>query len=299
MNDRDDSEIGTALQRFEPASADLAPAPRATAMIDIQIATARQYPRSIKRFLSNATTMATLTPEIAAGCCYAKPVGKDFVRGPSVRLAEIVYQNWGHLEAGARVIEQDARFLVAQGYCFDLETNVRNSVEVKRRITDRNGRTYSDDMIVNTANAACSIAFRNAIFRVVPRVLVDQIMARCNEVSRGGMSVAELRVKTLAHFASLAVSPARIFARLGVAGREDITLDHVDTLRGIATAIQDGEIKVDDAFPEPVAEGVAGAVERARAGTGTKSEVLAEVARAARERGKWASEPPPEPPPTA
>jgi hypothetical protein len=297
-HDEETEIVGGALERFQGASEIVGLEAQARGEIDIQIATAKRYPRSWKQFLSKAETLATMTPEIAASCTYAKPAGRDMLTGPSIRLAEIVLSTWGNVSAGARVIDQDAKFLTAQGVCFDLESNVRTSIEVRRRITDRNGRTYSDDMIATTANAACSIALRNAIFRIVPKSLVEKIRLKAQEVSRGGMSLVELRLKILSHFAGLAVSPARIFARIGVAGKEDITLEHVDLLRALATAIQDQEISVDAAFPEPVPEGVAGAIERVRQGTGSRSEVLDETIKA-RGKGKGSPEPTPEAPPAA
>jgi hypothetical protein len=300
MIDRDEETeiVGGALERFQ-SSAEIAGLEAQTrGEIDIQIATAKRYPRSMTRFLENAKTLATMTPEVAASCTYAKPAGRDMLTGPSIRLAEIVLSCWGNVSAGARVIDQDAKFLTAQGVCFDLESNVRTSIEVRRRITDRNGRTYSDDMIATTANAACSIALRNAIFRIVPKSLVEQVRLKAQEVSRGGLSLVELRPKMLEHFARLGVSPARIFDRIGVKGADDITLEHVDLLRAIATGIQDRETTVDTAFPEPVPEGVAGAIERARNGTGTRGEVLDEAIKA-RGKGKGSPEPAPDPQPPA
>ena len=47
------------------------------ASIDMQIATAHQYPRSITRFKENALALVTLDEETAASCLYRRPVGKD------------------------------------------------------------------------------------------------------------------------------------------------------------------------------------------------------------------------------
>jgi hypothetical protein len=41
--------------------------------VDVQIATAKRYPRSIKSFIERATTMATITPDVAKSCFYALP----------------------------------------------------------------------------------------------------------------------------------------------------------------------------------------------------------------------------------
>ena len=229
------------------------------AEIDIMVSTAKRYPRSIKRFIAQSETLACLTPEVAAGCSYAKPTGQKFLIGPSIRLAEIMAPAWGNLNVGARIIEENGRFVVAQGVAIDYETNYRETSEVRRRITDKNGRTYSDDMIVNTSNAACSIAFRNAVFRIIPRSVVEQVRLKAVNVANGGQSVQELVSKLLAHFAGIGVDDKRVCLAVGARGREDLTLEHVETLRAVATAIRDGETTADGAFPKVNADGVAGA----------------------------------------
>src|SRR5262245_11187920 len=142
--------------------------------IDIQIATARKYPRSLLKFKNDAEAMACLDEETASSCFYALKRAEKPIEGPSVRLAEIVASAWGNLRSGARIIAEDEKFVVAQGACHDLEKNVAFQVEVRRRITDKNGRRYSDDMITTTCNAACSIALRNAIFKAIPGAYVNR-----------------------------------------------------------------------------------------------------------------------------
>src|SRR5262245_66016358 len=62
------------------------------AQIDTQIATARAYPRSVRTAINNILTLATLDEQTAVECVYVLSRGKKPVRGPSVRLAEIVAQ---------------------------------------------------------------------------------------------------------------------------------------------------------------------------------------------------------------
>ena len=131
--------------------------------IDQQIATARRYPRSIKRFRDEALQMVTLSESVAEQCIYALPRDGKTIEGPSARFAEVVASAWGNCRAGARVINDAGEFVTAQGVFHDLERNVAITYEVQRRITDKHGKRYKADMIGVTANAACSIALRNAI----------------------------------------------------------------------------------------------------------------------------------------
>ena len=223
--------------------------------IDVQIATARRYPRSLKTFLNKALEMATLDEETAASCFYKLPRGSKTLEGPGVRLAEIVASAWGNIRFGARLADETEKFIKADGFAHDLETNTAVSFQVMRRITDKYGKRYGDDMIMTTANAASAIALRNAVFRVVPKAYVDQIFRKAKKVAIGDAStLADRRVKAVEYFQKMGIMLDRILPVLGRAGVEEITLDDLETLLGLGTAIKEGTIKADDAFP-PVGSG--------------------------------------------
>jgi len=243
------------------------------AEIDVQIATAKKYPRSIRQFTQAATEMATLTEDVAASCMYALPRDGKTVDGPSVRLAEIVASAWGNIRVDARIVEVGETALVARAMCLDLERNQGQSVEVRRRITTKGNRRYSEDMIGVTAMAAISIARRNAIFAVVPRAYVDPIMEEARRVSIGTEKTLAARRKALIdYFTKAGIPPARLFATINVAGEQDITLDHLATLRGIATGIKDGTVGIDEAFPDTLRNGpTAAAMNAAVASTANTS----------------------------
>jgi hypothetical protein len=221
--------------------------------IDIQIATARRFPRSIEGFQKKALSMATLDEETAASCFYVLPKRKGSekaIEGPSARLAEIVASAWGHMAIAGRIIEEGDRFVTAQGAAWDLENNVRRAVEVRRRITTRDGGRFSDDMIAVTCNAAIAIATRNAVFQIVPQAYTRQIFHECKAVAVGtAMTLGVRRVQMLEYFQKLGVDAGRVFTLLEVRGVDDITLEHVAVLRGLATAIKEGDTSIDEAFP--------------------------------------------------
>jgi len=221
--------------------------------VDMQVATARRWPRSVKAFLHAAKEMATLDEETAASCFYALPRDGKTVEGPSARLAEICASAWGHMRIQSRIISEDERFITARGEAWDVQTNVAIGYEVRRRITGRNGRKYSDDMVTVTANAASSIALRNAVFKVIPSAFWRPLFLECKRVAVGDVqTLVSRRDKMLAHFQQLGVRREQVFEQLGIGGVEDITLDHLATLRGLATALRDGDTTVEEAFPSKV-----------------------------------------------
>jgi hypothetical protein len=228
------------------------------AQIDVQIATAHKFPRSVKKFQDSALSLATINIETAASCFYKLPrfdkkTGETKnIEGPSVRLAEIAASCWGNMRVQARIIGDDGKFVVAQGVAHDLENNLASSVEVRRKITDKKGNRFSDDMVGVTANAACSIALRNAIFKVVPKALVDVVYQQAKKTAVGNAAtLSERRERALAFFNDkLGISRERVLKALGKTGVQDINLQDVETMLGWHSAIQDGDAEIDTIFPE-------------------------------------------------
>jgi hypothetical protein len=254
--------------------------------LETQITTARRFPRSLALFKANALSLVRLDQATAAACFYALPrrqrgedgtVKRVTITGPSVRLAEIVAGAWGNLRAGARIVGVEAGEVVAQGYAHDLQTNYAIVTETRRRIVDREGRRYSDDLVVVTQNAACAIARRNAMFAVIPRAYVNQLVAVAMKVAAGDEStLVDTRRAVLAELADLGAPPARVCDRLERGGVSDLDLDDVGLLRGLVTAIRDGETTVAAEFPAPAGE--------ASPSTSSRSAALADTVRRRRHR---------------
>ncbi len=232
------------------------------AEIDVQISTAKAYPRSITKFIQKAQSMATVSDSVAESCAYALPRGGKTLEGPSVRLAEIAVASYGNVRAGARIIYKDNKIVRAQGVCHDLENNTSVTVEVERRVTDRNGKTFSEDMIVVTGNAACAIAFRNAVFKVIPAALMQDVYEKAKEVAKGtAETLPARRDKALAYFHGLGVKDDQICEVLQIKDVNDIDLDKLGILRGMGTALKNNETTIEELFPAPDAKKKAGNAE--------------------------------------
>lgn len=218
--------------------------------VEAQLDAAHKYPRSITKVMREALALATITREVAESCIYSLPRGGKMITGPSVRLAEIMASAFGNLHYGARVVDIEEKEVVSQGVAWDLEKNVRVTMEARRRITNKQGKRYDDDMITVTGNAACAIAKRNAIFNVVPRAYVDVVYAQARKVAVGDAKTLDARrASVLAGFAKLGVSQAQVLAKVEKDGVVDIGLDDLEVLIGIGTAIKEGSMSIDAAFP--------------------------------------------------
>ena len=222
------------------------------ATIDTQIATAKAYPRNLKRSVENAIVIVTLDKETAATCSYSLPRGGKALTGPSVHLAKILAQCWGNMRIEAKVIAVDDKTVTSQGIAFDLENNLAIKVEVKRSIMTKSGR-MNDDMIVVTGNASNAIALRNAILGVIPRAIVDKVANSAKSTLIGDVSDAnKLIARRKQIFDGLKntyeLTEKEILSAIGKAALDHVTPDDLVTLIGIGQAIKDGDTTVDFAF---------------------------------------------------
>lgn len=232
------------------------PTPLAEALtraeIGIQSDAALKHPRSITDFQAYATNIVTLNPAVARSCYYIVPRGGKELCGPSIRMAEIVASAWGNLRVDTRIVEIGEDAITARGVCLDLERNNAQTVEVRKSILDKHGRRFNQDMIGVTAMSAISFARRNSILAVVPRALVEPLVDIAKSVVGGrGESMEKSREKWANWAERNKVPPERFFAALGIAGMADFTAEHVVKLTGLITALKEGSITRDDAFPDP------------------------------------------------
>lgn len=222
------------------------------AAIDVQIATAKHYPRNIKRATENAIAIVTIDADTAKTCTYSVPRGGKAITGPSVHLAKILAQVWGNIRVEAKVVAIDNTQVTSEAVCFDLENNLAIKTQVKRSIMGRQGR-FSDDMITVTGNAANAIALRNAILSVIPRAIVDKVYTAAKHTITGDISdetklIAKRKQVVDALKDTYGVTEAEILKAIGKAALQHITADDLVVLIGIGTAIRDGDTTVEMAF---------------------------------------------------
>lgn len=222
--------------------------------IDVQISTAKRYPRVIDDSLKRIETIATVNQKTAEECFYALPRDGKTVEGPSIRFAEIVATCWGNLRVQAQIIGNDGRMITARGICHDLETNVAFSSEVRRRITNRNGQTFSEDMQIVTGNAASAIALRNAIFKCVPQAVLASAAQRIKQKAIGKASEEDIparRAKMLEFFAKNNVTEEMILYFLQVDSIESVGAEEIFKLIAVNNAIKENTTTFKQALIDP------------------------------------------------
>lgn len=227
--------------------------------VDIQVATAKQYPRSLTHVLNQIETYATMDTETAEDCFYALRRagnnGDTIIEGVSVRMAEIIAGAWGNMRVQTRILSNDGKTITVQGMCHDLETNLAVSVEVKRRITNREGRTFSEDMQVVTGNAASAIAFRNAVLKVVPKAVTKNVIDRVKKVAMGqSIDLEAARQRLISYYLKLGVPADQLFSYLNIKSAEEMDKEKLFELKSLANAIKEGTTTVKESFAEHTAE---------------------------------------------
>ena len=221
------------------------------ANVDSQIATAKQYPRDLRRAINNSIAMATLDVPTAQSCGYALPRGGKPITGPSVHLAKLIVSNYGNIRAEAKVVQITDKQVISRGTCWDLENNVATAFEVRRSIVGRSGQRFSDDMITVTGNAANAIAYRNAVFSVIPKAITDKVYQAAQHTITGDLSdedkIIARRKKCIDFFKDeFGISEKEVVMLCGKQTVNQIKANEIALLLGITQSLTDGDTTVDD-----------------------------------------------------
>ena len=215
---------------------------------------ARQFPRDTDRSLENVL-LECKRPRLAEVAQYEYPKGDTVVKGPSIRLVEVLARHWGNIDSGVSEIDTYDDHTVVKAYAWDLETNVSDekvfAVQHKRS-TKRGSYKLTDerDIYEMVANKAARRK-RSCLLAVMPGWYVDAALEACEETLRNsvtnGKSIEAVREAVVSAFAEFGVSPDNIAAKLS---RPIDKLDPNDIvkLRHLYAAIKDGFVKPQDAF---------------------------------------------------
>lgn len=229
--------------------------------VDMQVSTAKKYPRDMRRFLQGVENAVTKNPDVAATMFYVLPSrGQDNkpIEGPSARFAEVVASAWGNMRVEAMPLSDDGRTVTAVATAWDMESNVLVRMATQKSVwSTKKDKRFPEFVVVSNTNAAASVAFRNAVLKVVPRAMWWPLYEKARRAAVGDMNkLAETAERWLAVFEKGSVSRKRVFAFLGKESVKDIGAGDINRLQGIYTSLTEGNAKPDDIFPpEELPEG--------------------------------------------
>jgi hypothetical protein len=214
---------------------------------------ARQFPRNVfqaeQRILD-----ACKRPALAETAIYQYPRGGQKVSGPSIRLAEVVAQNWGNIDFGIKELEQREGESVVMAYAWDLETNTRQTkvFTVKHSYKSKGNIKKLDDprdIYEKVANDGAR-RLRSCILAVIPGDIIENAVKQCDETLRGnskgplkdrianGLKAFKERYK---------VTQEMIEARFGYNADAFTEVDYLDLIK-IFNSLKDGMSKIEDWF---------------------------------------------------
>lgn len=234
---------------------------REKAQIDIQVSTARAYPRNVSECLKEAIFTATMDYETADSCTFALPRAGKIISGPSVRLAEIILQSWGNMRSETKVVEETDKHVVSESFSWDLQKNNAVKVTVKKSILQNvyeNGRKtgkmtrMNEDMVTLYGNVANSIALRNSIFKVIPRAITDKVYQAVQVKIIGGEGEFENRLS--ATFKGFLIkygkNESEVLGLISKSKLEDVTPGDLAVLIGIGTSLKNGDLTIESLFKQ-------------------------------------------------
>lgn len=257
---------------------------------------AKKFPRDENAAFTRIMT-ACSRKTLAEQSQYAFPRGGTTVSGPSIRLAEVLAQNWGNLDFGICELAQMPGESIVMSYCWDLETNTRQTkvFTVKHERVKGSGDKQTKVLLTDPRDIYEMIAnqgarrLRSCILGIIPGDIVEEALNKCDlTLSQGETEpIADRIRKMVASFKEkFSVTQTMIELRLGHK-IEAIIEPELVQLRKIFNALKDGHSKREDFFSmENIQEN------RPKFG----EEMLGDPAPEKKTRKK--AEKPPEPPPT-
>lgn len=207
-------------------------------------------------------------PVFAEKAEYKKPIGGGkTLNGPSVRFAETAVQAAGNIRTVATVIYEDENVIKVSVRVTDLENNISYSKEITLQKTVERKKvkegqqvfgtrlnSYGDTVYIVEATedelavkqaAQESKIVRNCGLKLIPGDIIEEAMQVAKETRAKGVDPKAESNKIVDAFNGLGIKPSEIEKYLGKPIAQLVVAD-IDDLRGIYTAIKEGEAKWSD-----------------------------------------------------
>ena len=214
---------------------------------------AKAFPRDVMaardRILNSCTR-----PKLALGACYTYNRGGTDVTGPSIRLAEMLAQNWGNINFGIRELEQRNGESTCEAFAWDMESNSRQ-VKVFQvphiRHTKKGDYRLTDprDIYELIANNGAR-RLRACILGIIPGDIVEEAVEACDTTLSTKFEVTPERIKKMLEvFGGYGIAKEQLEARVQC---------HIDAIKPaqlanlgkILNSIKDGMSKPEDWFQQ-------------------------------------------------
>lgn len=235
-----------------PVGAEMA-ASREAQEVQVAMVAAKRFPRdevaAYNRILSDCQRTS-----LAEKAMYEYPRGGQVVTGPSIHLAKTLARGWGNIDSGFKVLEQTAKESTVMAYCWDLETNYRETkvfTVPHIRETKKGAYPLTDprDIYEMVANQAARRE-RSCILSVIPGDVVDAAVGQCNATLSGEskMPLVDMVRALVKNFQEqYGVTAEMLEAYIGCK-KEAFSQRSVIRLKNVYNTLRDGSASVDQYF---------------------------------------------------
>lgn len=206
---------------------------------------------------------------LAEKAMYEYPKGGQMITGPSIHLARVLARGWGNLDSGFKVLEQNARESTVMSYCWDLETNYRETkvfTVPHIRETKKGAKPLTDsreiyELIANQA----SRRERACILSVIPSDVVDAAVGQCGTTLAGKskMPLVDMIRALVKNFQEQFGVTAEMLETYIGCKKEAFSQQSVIRLKNVYNTLRDGSASVEQYFDMESAAPAAAATESA------------------------------------
>ena len=228
---------------------------RAAQEVQAAMVVAKRFPRDQNEAFARIM-QACKRKALAEQSQYSYPRGGSRIEGPSIRLAEVVLQNWGNCESGIIELERREGESLVMTYAVDLETNARDvKVFTVPHIRERGEGKGGNVMLTDPRDIYELVANQGArrkracMLAIVPGDIVEAAVDECNRTLKGKNQepLADRTRQIVASFLDVGVTSDMLVKRLGHV--LDVTSEaELVSLRKIYTSLKDSMGKAADWF---------------------------------------------------
>ena len=248
---------------------------------------AKRFPRDTVESLDRILNACT-RPKLAEAATYDYSRGGTSITGPTIRLAEVLAQNWQNMAFGIRELDQRNGESTVEAFAWDMETNVKQvkSFQVAhKRYTKRGSYALEDprDIYEMVANQGAR-RMRACILGIIPGDIVEAAVEACEKTLKSKAEVTPERIEsTQKKFAEFGVTKVQLEARIQ-RHLDAMTPGQMVSLGKIYNSLKDGMSVPGDWFEV--------AIQPAQSDTepATKSDALKEKIKGTAKKEKPASE---------
>lgn len=232
---------------------------RQTQEVQGQIIMAKRFPRD-EIAARNRILTACQRKRLAEQAEYEYKRGTSKVTGTSIRLAEAMAQNWGNLDFGFVELEQRNGESQVMAYCWDLETNTRQTkiFTVPHIRETKNGNyplTSSRDIYEMVANQAAR-RVRACILGIIPGDIQEEAVEQCRKtLVNGEEKPLEDLIKDCVRTAEKTYQvPQESLEKYIGCKASAFSMNDLIKLKKVFNAIKDGMAKREEIFELPGVE---------------------------------------------